>query len=173
MAQLALRAHLRPSVFGGDHCFRPLADVRGAHVVRLFHPKADITNQSAHPSNSDGLPNLVSAEYDSQRKFFKLKTIAWGAVAFHDFFEESQSRLAVASLAHKGLQDFTLVINSPPQIMCFTIDEYKHFIKMPTPVGIIWRRMNSLFPNFSDKHRTKTVPPIANCFVTYVDTSLM
>ena len=56
------------------------------------------------------------------------------SIPFHKFLEEYQGCLAIAALGNKGLQDFSFVVNRPPQIVCFAIDLYENFIEMPFPV---------------------------------------
>jgi len=65
------------------------------------------------------------------------------------------------------------VIDCPPELMHLTIDLHKHLVQMPLPVGICPQLLNKPFTNFSGEHRTKSVPPEPNRFVTDIDAALV
>jgi hypothetical protein len=49
-------------------------------------------------------------------------------VALHRILQKSNCCLAISLLSDKGFQDFTFVIDSPPELMEFTIDAHEHFM---------------------------------------------
>ena len=57
--------------------------------------------------------------------------------------------------------------------MCLAIDLHENFVKMPSPVRVIWGRMKTLLPDLAREQGTKSVPPIAHNFVTNIDASFM
>ena len=53
--------------------------------------------------------------------------------ALHRFLEKPKSSLAISRLGDEGFQDFTLVIDGPPEIVGFAIDPHKDFVNVPPP----------------------------------------
>jgi hypothetical protein len=54
-----------------------------------------------------------------------------------------------------------------------TVDLHKHLIEVPAPLFAAAHSFHPLTTNFSGKHRTKPVPPIAHYFVANLDPTLM
>ena len=75
------------------------------------------------------------------------------SIPFHKFLEENHHRqFPVAALGNKGFQNFSFMINGPPQVMCFSIYLHENFVQMPSPVGVITgRRMKSFLPDLIGK----------------------
>jgi|TARA_R110000824_G_scaffold93223_1_gene225609 hypothetical protein len=94
-------------------------------------------------------------------------------ISAHDFLEELQRSITISPPGNKVFQNFSFVIDGTPQVMCFTIDLYEDFVQMPTPVGIILGRENTFLPDLIGEQWPKSVPPIADCFMTDIDTSFM
>jgi len=92
------------------------------------------------------------------------------SISFHKFLKENQSCLAIAAFGHERFQEFTLVVKGAPQAMNFSVDLHKYFVPVPSPVGIILRRVKSPLPDLTGKHWAKFIPPIANRFMTDIDT---
>ena len=93
-------------------------------------------------------------------------------MAFHHLLEEFQCSGLVAGLGGEGFQDFTLVINGPPQIVLLAVDLHKHLVEVPAPMGIDPHAVNALPSDFSGEHRAKPVPPEAHGFVAEIDPTL-
>src|SRR5690606_4110454 len=97
----------------------------------------------------------------------------WIPKPFHKFLQENQRSLTIAALGNKGFQHFSFMVNGTPQIMRFTVNPYEDLIEMPFPVRIIVRRRDPFLSDFARKQWAKSVPPIANRFMTDVDTPFM
>ena len=65
------------------------------------------------------------------------------------------------------------MVNSTPQIVCFSIYLYKHFIEMPFPVGMILSRMYPFIAYLMSEHWTKPIPPVSDSFMADIDASFM
>lgn len=94
----------------------------------------------------------------------------WGAVSFHGFLQKSQCGLVIATLGDKGFQDFTIVVNCAPQIMCLAIDPHEHFVQVPTLIQTV---MHLALPYFGCEHRPKVVPPISNRSMANIDSAFV
>ncbi len=95
-------------------------------------------------------------------------------IPFHDFLKKNHCCLAVASLGNKGFQNLTLVVNGTPQVICLAIDLHKYFVQVPSPVGVIpGRRMKSFLTDLARKQGTKSIPPIADCFMADINAAFM
>ncbi len=83
----------------------------------------------------------------------------------HKFLKEHQSWVAIAAFRNIDFQELALMINSSPQIVCFTIDLYEDLVKMPSPVGMILGRLKSFLPDLAHEHWAKFIIPITDCFM--------
>jgi hypothetical protein len=64
-------------------------------------------------------------------KFIGYKAIGFGASAFEQLLEEPFRCLTVASFLQKDINDITILINRPPQIMTLTLNCNEHLIHKP------------------------------------------
>ena len=55
----------------------------------------------------------------------------------------------------------------------FAIDLYEDLIEMPFPIGIIRGKVKLFLPDLVRKQRAKSIPPIADCFMTNIDAPFM
>lgn len=58
----------------------------------------------------------------------------WIAIPFHCFLEELQCYIAIPSLGDIAFNNLAFVIDSPPKVMCFTVNFYEILFEMPLPV---------------------------------------
>jgi hypothetical protein len=65
------------------------------------------------------------------------------------------------------------VVYGAPQIMSFSIYFHKHFVQVPSPIGMIAGGMKSLLPDLAREQWTKSLPLIAHGFMTNVDAAFM
>ena len=72
----------------------------------------------------------------------------------------------VASSLNKNIQHLTLAIDGAPQIYALAIDQYDHFIEMPSVVRFGLRE-----PQVSRDRRTKLQDPAADGLVADAQTS--
>ena len=97
----------------------------------------------------------------------------WIAVTLHRFLQEFQCGLAITFLRHECLKNFTLMIDSPPQIMSLAIDPNEDLVQMPFPLWKIPSRRNPFLSDLCGEHRAKPVPPGTYRFITDVNPALM
>ena len=71
----------------------------------------------------------------------------WAAVSPYCFAQEPQGGFAISSLCKKRFEDFSLVINSAPEIVDVAIDPNENLIQMPTLMDPVQVIRNALLPN--------------------------
>ncbi len=94
-------------------------------------------------------------------------------MAFHCTFQKLECGSAIAPLAGKDLQDLAFVIHGAPQIVRLAADPDKHFIEMPSPLGMVSLPLNASLADLRGEHGTKPVPPEPYRFVADIDAALM
>jgi hypothetical protein len=52
----------------------------------------------------------------------------------HRLVKECSGRLGVAFLGDERFNDFTLVINGTPQVVCLAVDANEDLVEVPTPL---------------------------------------
>ena|GEM_PF-6850567 len=57
------------------------------------------------------------------------------AVSFHHLSQKFQGRFAISLLGDECLKDFSLTIDSPPEVESCTINPYENLDQMPVPLG--------------------------------------
>ena len=90
-------------------------------------------------------------------------------MAFFMNFKAAFLSLFFGDVAFKHL---TFMIDCTPKVMSFTIYLHKDFIEVPLPIT----RLNAPCPALLDlacELRTKSMPPVPNRFIAYVDASFM
>ena len=61
------------------------------------------------------------------------------------------------------------MVDGAPKIVDLAVDADKHFVQMPAPLWPRTQMPGSLATDLGRKDRTKTVPPITNCFMAHID----
>ena len=65
------------------------------------------------------------------------------------------------------------MIDGPPKVMLLTVDLHENLVHVPLPFRECAQLLDSLSAYLRSKHRTEAVPPIADGFVTDIDTTLV
>ncbi len=86
-----------------------------------------------------------------------------------NFNADFLSRRFVTSLGNEAFAHFTLVINSPPEIVPLAVDLYEDFIQVPAAVPEMPHRLDAIATYLCGKHSPEPVPPEAHRFMSNVD----
>ena len=85
---------------------------------------------------------------------------------FEEFAEELLRRLLVPPFLHQDIQQVSLLIDGPPQIVMFALDRQKHFIEVPLIAGA-WTSSTELIGILL----TELAAPLANRLIGYDSTA--
>jgi len=95
------------------------------------------------------------------------------AVTPHQFPEEFQCRLLVPSLGGDGFENFSFVIDGPPEIMPLTVDFHEHLVDVPPPVREGAQSVDAPAPDLGGEHWPKPMPPEPDRLVADVDAAFV
>ena len=77
------------------------------------------------------------------------------AKALHCFSEEFQCRFAVTALGNIAFQHFSFLVNSPPEVVGFTVNLYEHLVQMPLPIRMSTKLLNPFSSDLRGEQRSK------------------
>ena len=89
------------------------------------------------------------------------------------FSEEFQCRFSVPALGDIAFKHFTLVIDSAPQVVRFTVDLHKNLVKMPLPIRMSAKVLNSFSSDLRGKQWTEPDPPETDRLMANIDTAFV
>lgn len=92
-------------------------------------------------------------------------------MAIHRFPEEFQARPLASCLRREALR--RLVVDDSPAMMLLAIDLHQQLIQVPLSFGVDTKQLDPLLSDLRDKNRTEHTPPIADCFMAYLDATLV
>ena len=78
----------------------------------------------------------------------------------------------IATLRRKDLQHLTLVIDSAPWMVRFTVDPHKHLIQVPAPLWKASVTLHSPFPDLGCEDRAEPIPPEPHRLMADIDAPL-
>ena len=90
----------------------------------------------------------------------------------HCFSQEFQRGLLVSVYCDKALKHLVFLVDSPPKLEPFAIDLHENLVEMPAPMTRLHSRNAPLF-DIRCKHRTKSMPPVPDSFVTDINTAFV
>jgi hypothetical protein len=91
----------------------------------------------------------------------------------HGFLEELQRGLPVARVGDDAFEHFTLVIDSPPEVVRHAGDLHLDLVEVPLPVAMGTHRLEPLAADLAGEHRAEPVPPVAHRLVADLDAPLV
>ena len=97
----------------------------------------------------------------------------WLTVALHQFLEEFQRCLAVATLGDKVLEDLAFVIYGTPHVMGLAVDFHEDLVDMPLPIRVTAHPTGPGFADLRGEKRAKPHPLKSDGIVADVNAALM
>ena len=94
-------------------------------------------------------------------------------MAIQGFPEEFQRSLLVTPLCDEAFEQFSLVVDSAPEIVFHPVDLHENLVEMPPTMPEIPHRLDAAAPDLRRENRPEAVPPESHRLMRDVDAALV